>query len=66
MLRVYTKNGRIGNNDRLRTLLAELGVIEWDVILFSEARSTTGTIILEGGIYCILLASAQQHLALLY
>ena len=45
---IYGKNGRVNSDVRLKALLAELLVLEWDII-FSETRCTTRDIILEGG-----------------
>ena len=37
-LHVYTKNARLHNDDRFGELVAEMDV-QWDIIMFSEARS---------------------------
>lgn len=39
-LEIFAKNARLNNADRLSELAVELGPISWDLILFSETRSS--------------------------
>ena len=44
----FTKNARIGSEERIAEALVELSQIEWDIILFTEARCDTGEYHLDG------------------
>ena len=46
---IFCKNGRINSDVRLSTLLAELSLIEWDFVCFSETRCLSQDVTLEGG-----------------
>ena len=36
---ILTKNARIGKGEKIAMVLVELSVMEWNIILFTEARS---------------------------
>lgn len=46
---VYAKNGRINTDARRVSLLAELSLLHWHFVCFSETRCLTDDIILSGG-----------------
>ena len=47
---VYTKNGMPHNDERLAEVLAEVSSMQWDVIIFSETRSSHDIIELDDGV----------------
>ena len=47
---VYTKNARRHNDERLAEVLAEVSSMQWDVIIFSETRSSHDIIELDDGV----------------
>ena len=47
---VYTKNARLHNDERLAEVLAEVSSMQWDVIIFSETRSSHDIIELDDGV----------------
>ena len=47
---VYTKNARLHNDERLAEVLAEVSSMQWDVIIFSETRSSHDIIALDDGV----------------
>ena len=46
---MFAKNARINSPQRIDILLAELSDVSWDIILFSETRMASATVILDGG-----------------
>ena len=47
---VYTKNARLHHDERLAEVLAEVSSMQWDVIIFSETRSSHDIIELDDGV----------------
>ena len=48
---VYTKNARLHNDERMAEVLAEISSMQWDVIIFSETRSSHDIIELDDGVH---------------
>ena len=48
-LHVYTKNATLHNDDRFGKLVAEIAGVQWDIVMFSETRSSHGIIELHEG-----------------
>ena len=48
-LRVFTKNACISSSKRLAVVLSELQSVSWHIVLFSETRASSGSVILDGG-----------------
>ena len=46
---MFAKNARLNSPQRINFLLAELSDVSWDIILFSETRAASATVILDGG-----------------
>ena len=46
---VFAKNGRIHTDERQTQLLAELSLVHWDFVCFSETRCLSQDVFLEGG-----------------
>ena len=46
---VYAKNARINKPSKIAELLGELELVNWDIVLLSEARARSGISFLEGG-----------------
>ena len=47
---VYTKNARLHNDERLAEMLAEVSSMQWDIIIFSETRSSHDIVELDDGV----------------
>ena len=56
---MYTKNARLSTPERLTALLHELQGAIWDVVLFSETRTATGTYVLDNGAKLFASRGAQ-------
>ena len=46
---IYTKNARLHNDERLAEVLAEVSSMQWDIIIFSETRSSHDIVELDDG-----------------
>ena len=46
---MHTKNARLHNDDRFGELVAEIVGVQWDIVMFSETRSSHGIIELHEG-----------------
>ena len=48
-LRVFTKNACISSSKRLAVVLSELQSVSWHIVLFSETRAASRSVVLDGG-----------------
>ena len=46
---MFAKNARINSLQRIDIWLEEFSDISWDIVLFSEIRAASATVILDGG-----------------
>ena len=46
---ILAKNARIGSEERLQHVIAELDSMYWDIVLFSETRAPSASIVVSGG-----------------
>ena len=56
-----SKNARINGDTRICNLLAELSLVQWDIVFFSEIRAPDNDIIVEGGHRLICFSDSSLY-----